>query len=316
MIRAGIIGCGKIAGGYNLKYQKGKSLTHACSYKELENVELVAICDPSEIARDDFAKRWNIKNSFSNIESMINNVDLDIVSICSPTECHLEAFEVLNKTNIKGVFCEKPLSYNLQESYRIYSLGIKKKVSINYFRRWNPSFVDLRSKITSKKFGDVKAIHVYYTKGLYVNASHFIDLLSWFFGDPINVRTNKKYPIDHLDLGVDFLLEFKNEAVANFTHIPSVPYTYLEVDIFTNKAKVKIFQRGQKIQINRVEPDKNYKGVLKIEPTNTEKTQWENCITRALSELIDAITIGGDLSCDLQDALKVSEICDKIKKGH
>ena len=95
-----------------------------------------------------------------------------------------------------------------------------------------------------------------------------------------------------------------------------MPYTYLEVDIFTNKAKVKIFQRGQKIQISGVEPDKNYKGVLKIEPTNTEKTQWENCITRALSELIDAITIGGDLSCDLQDALKVSEICDKIKKGH
>ena len=66
MIRAGIIGCGKLQ-RLNLKYQKGKSLTHACSYKELENLELVAVCDPSEIARDDFAKRWNIKNTFPNI---------------------------------------------------------------------------------------------------------------------------------------------------------------------------------------------------------------------------------------------------------
>ena len=134
--KAGIIGCGQIAGGYNANCQLGESLTHACSYNQIDQVELIAACDPDLSKRKAFAKKWKISNVFSDTTEMLNKMDLDIVSICSPTEYHIDAFKDIAKTKtVKGIFCEKPLAYDLQEAYDIFNISKKYTVSVNYFRR-------------------------------------------------------------------------------------------------------------------------------------------------------------------------------------
>ena len=51
--RAGIIGCGSIANA------------HARGYLGVDEIELVAIADPVEKARDEFKERYNIPNCWN-----------------------------------------------------------------------------------------------------------------------------------------------------------------------------------------------------------------------------------------------------------
>jgi predicted dehydrogenase len=284
---------------------------------QLEKVDLVAICDPSDEALSSFSKDWQIENTFENAEQMLDEMDLDVVSICSPTEFHIDACKTIAKqNNIKGIFCEKPLAYTFNDSIEISKLLRDRFVSVNFFRRWNSTFVDLRADIQSKKYGEILAVHAAYTKGLFVNGSHLIDLLNWFFGTPCKVNTHKIYPTVGKDLGVDFSLSFSKGLTASVLHVPSVPYVNIDMSIFTEFGKIHITQRGQQIEWSSSVKDNDYNSVNKLKRVYKKDTQWRNCITRALSELLLIIDKKATSSCSLNEGLKVSEICEKIIKSH
>ncbi len=315
-LRAGIIGCGQIAGGYNVSCEKGQSLTHACSYQLLEDVELVAISDPSEMARNKFSEKWQVANTYANHEEMLQKENLDIVSVCSPTEYHLDAFRTISRTNsIKGVFCEKPLSYDFEEAQKIVELAKGKVVSLNYFRRWNLTLQKLREDLKENKYGSVQYITVRYTKGLLTNGSHLIDLLYWIFGKPINVVQYYAHSTKTNDPGIDLKLSFLNGSDAVFLHIPNVSYTYIEVDIFTDMGKISIKQRGQNIEWSDIVIEPNYNTFNMLKTNTTQETEWRDCLTRALKELIHVITNGGRVSCTPIDGIVVSDICKRAIEG-
>ena len=312
--KAGIIGCGQIAGGYNENCQLGESLTHACSYNQIDQIDLIAACDPDIKKVKAFAKKWNISNVFPSATEMLNNIDLDIVSICSPTEYHLEAFIDISKAkNVKGIFCEKPLSYDLQESYEILNISKNYSVSLNYFRRWNPKLVKLWNDLKEDKYGKLIYIKASYTKGLKVNGSHLIDILYSFLGMPLDVRTYHIYDSENNDPGVDFRLTFSGDIEATFQHIPKVPYVSIDIDFFTEKGKLSMIQRGQKIELFNSTIDQDYnKSFKKLEFVTSEETDWIDCPTRALKELLVVISNGGEISCTPEDGIRVDEICEKI----
>jgi len=311
--KAGIIGCGQIAGGYNNECLTGASLTHVCSYQQIDQVDLVAVCDPDLSAREYFGKKWGVENLFSSSSEMLYKFDLDIVSICSPTEYHLDAFKNIAKTSsVKGIFCEKPISYDLQEAYNIVNLSKGRSVSLNYFRRWNLSLRELCKDLKNHKYGKVLSIHARYTKGILVNGSHLVDILCWFFGVPIDIKTFHIHTRYDEDPGVDFRLKFASDIEATFLHIPDVPYVYINIDLFTEKGKLTISQRGQKIEWYHSVTDTDYNTFNKLDLLTTEETQWRDCPTRALIELLNVMEHGGEISCTLEDGIRVSEVCEKI----
>ena len=313
--RAGIIGCGQIAGGYNSICEKGKSLTHACSYMDINNVDLVSASDPNKLQRESFSKKWRLKNVYESHEEMISKEKLDIISICSPAEFHIDAFRTISKfNNIKGIFCEKPISYDLNETRQILDLSKDKIVSINYFRRWNPSLKNLKEDLINFKFGKIKYINVRYTKGILTNGSHLIDFLVWIFDEPIDIERFQVHTKVKSDPGVDFKLTFIGELDAIFLHIPNVSYTFIEIDIHTEKGLISIHQRGQKITWSHIINEPSFKKFDIIKPTKTIETDWLDCPSRAITELLDVLINGGQVSCNINDGAKVSEICDSILK--
>lgn len=315
-LHAGIIGCGQIAGGYNLNCKKGESLTHACSYKQIEGVRITAICDPSAVVRDNFAKKWNVKKVYVSHEEMLMNEKLDIVSICSPAEYHLDAFKSISKnSSIKGIFCEKPLSFDLKEAKKIAELAKGRIVALNYFRRWNPTLLSLKKNLEENLYGSVSYISVRYTKGLLTNGSHLVDLLYWYFGKPYHIDKYHTHNPQSNDPGVDFKLSFLNGLNAVFLHVPSVPYTYIEIDIHTDMGKISIKQRGQKITWSEIVEEPSYNTFNILKEQKIIETEWKDCPTRAIKELIGVIRNGGSLSSSIKNGIDVSEICEKIIKS-
>ena len=95
-------------------------------------------------------------------------------------------------------------------------------------------------------------------------------------------------------------------------HIPDVTYTFIELDIHTEVGKVSIQQRGQEIIYSKIITEPSYHTFDILQHSSRNKTEWQDCPTRAIRELIDALNNDGQLSCSIKEGLMVSEICNDI----
>ena len=97
-IRVGIIGAGGIA-------QYG----HLPAFRNTPGVEVVAIADINEKKLAHVAEKFGIPRRFTDYREMLEQADIDAVSICTPNYHHREMS--INSLNAgKHVLCEKPVS--------------------------------------------------------------------------------------------------------------------------------------------------------------------------------------------------------------
>ena len=89
--RCGILGCGNIAGSYDSP-KSNKVRTHAKAFLKNKNCSLISVCDNSLIKAKDFANTWGASFYYDNIDEFLKD-NLDIISICTPTETHRVIFE-------------------------------------------------------------------------------------------------------------------------------------------------------------------------------------------------------------------------------
>ena len=61
--------------------------------------------------------------------------------------------------------------------------------------------------------------------------------------------------------------------------------------------------------------DTNYQSLERLSLISEKETDWQNCPSHAIDELINVINNKGKLSCTIQDAIRVNEICDQIKSS-
>jgi UDP-N-acetylglucosamine 3-dehydrogenase len=172
MIKVGVVGLGFMGSA------------HARVYNQLEECELVAICD-SNGEKKRLAKKYNCK-FFSDIKDFFRE-NLDAVSICTPTSTHKEAVTDALEHG-KHVLVEKPLANNLMNGREMVKKAdkIDRLLAIGYIERFNPAVSKLKEIIdfsqiystVSIRFGPfpprIKDIGVFLDL-----ASHEIDLLNY-----------------------------------------------------------------------------------------------------------------------------------------
>lgn len=174
--KAGIIGCGGIAGLDRTEY------CHAEAYQRHPDTELVTAYDIDDKREKRFREQWKLFKH--------RGLLVDIVSICTPDETHVEYLEICLELPIKAVWCEKPISRNYKEAYAIArkyeDAGIA--LCVNYQRRW-------AEKFQVKK---VKEISIDYTGSLWLNGCHGVDLILYLLGfpDDIDIIQRQKGLVD------------------------------------------------------------------------------------------------------------------------
>ncbi len=313
---AAIIGCGNIAGDYDIKIPTKYTFTHAESYVLSKRVKLIAISDINKKKLTKFKDKWKVKRSYTNYEEMLNTEKIDILSICSPTETHFNILKYATKNKkIKTIFLEKPSTFKASETKFILKSAKKISIVVNYFRRWNESFIDFKKKFLNNNLQKIKKIEVRYTKGIYVSCSHQIDLMRFFFGEPINFKIIKKYKKFNNDSGIDFILKFKNNIEVYFLHIPNVNYAYFDINFYLENKILNISQRGQIISEYTKVEDSDYNKFCKITRSKSYETNWKNCLFKALNEIILCLDKETNISSsNLLNAYKNTLICEKIFK--
>jgi predicted dehydrogenase len=156
-IKIGIIGAGNI------------SQCHIMGYKEIENVELYAVCDINAERAAACAKENNIPHVFKDYNEMLKMNELDAVSVCTWNSVHAPASIAALRAG-KHVLCEKPMAMNTAEALEMEKAAKEagKVLMIGFVRRFGNDTSILRDFIANDMMGDI-----YYAKATYLRRAGF-----------------------------------------------------------------------------------------------------------------------------------------------
>lgn len=172
--RAGIIGCGSIAGA------------HARGYQAAPGVELVAAADPLERALAGFQQRFDVPNVYADAEEMLRIERLDLVSVCLWHPLHAAFTQLAARFRPKAILCEKPMATCLREADEMIAAceaaGVK--LVIGHQRRFNRSWTRARALLADGAVGDPLMVTVQTGEGLLNCGTHVVDATRYLLGDP------------------------------------------------------------------------------------------------------------------------------------
>jgi len=222
----GIVGTGMIAG------------FHAKAIEAIDGAKLVGGFDQVPDRAAKFAEDQGC-NAYSDLDEMLANPDIDIITICTPSGAHRDPAVAAAKAG-KHVLVEKPLEITLQRCDDIINACAENNVQLGAIlpSRFTPANLALKDAIDSGRFGRLTLgdtyvkwwrTQEYYDSGgwrgtwaldgggAYMNqAIHNVDLLRWFMGDVEQVcgltATLAHERIEVEDVGTA-IVKFKNGAV-------------------------------------------------------------------------------------------------------
>ena len=146
-LKVGIIGTGWIADA------------HASKYKEMNDVEVVALADLVPGKAKKFAEKWEFNDArcyLSHKELLDNEKNLDAVSICTYNRTHAECTIYALKKGV-NVLCEKPMSVTLDEAIEMRKAEKEsgKILSIGFQPRMDPNMKKIKEIVESGVLGEI-----------------------------------------------------------------------------------------------------------------------------------------------------------------
>jgi len=152
MKNIGIIGAGRIG------------RVHAQSIANyVSTAKVVAIADP--MLNDDtiaWAKSLGIAAVTKDYKDILNDTNIDIVLICSPTDTH-SAISLEAIAAGKHVFCEKPIDHDISRINAVLDAlkaNPKLKYMVGFNRRFDHNFRAIRNAVEAGKIGKVELVKI------------------------------------------------------------------------------------------------------------------------------------------------------------
>lgn len=263
--KVGIVGCGNIFP------------MHAVSVNEVDNAELVAVCDIKEDRAKEKAEEFGVEY-YLDYKEMIDTEDLDVVHVCTPHYMHAPI--VIYACNAgKDVLTEKPMSIKMENAEAMVQAAKDNNVTLGviFQNRYNPGSVMIKNALESGSLGKIKSGKLsvtwdrsdeYYTKsdwkgtwdkeggGVVIDqAIHTMDLMRWFVDDTIDYVEanigNRAHEIIEVEDSAEGVIKYKNGTVTGFYAINY--YTYnapVEIELHCEKGLVKMVGDNGSVKYN------------------------------------------------------------------
>ncbi len=220
-----LVGCGRI------------SKKHIDALKEIENAELVAVCDIKLEKAKRTGEKYDVKY-YDSYDKMLTENDVDVVSILTPSGLHpTHTIDIVKKYK-KHIVCEKPMALTLEDADEMIKTCDENGTRLFVVKqnRYNLPVIKLREAIEVNKFGKLilGTIRVRWCRtqeyydldnwrgtweldgGVLANqASHHIDLLEWMLGEPVSVMAKTKTYLANVETDdtAAAIIQFKNGAM-------------------------------------------------------------------------------------------------------
>ena len=314
-----IIGCGNIAGGYDLHLpEEDLPLGHAKAFINHGGFKLVACIDPDASKLAAFQNRWGVPNGFTSFKDMGAPIfRFDVISICSPTREHANDLQLALSLNPKLIFCEKPVTSILQDTVKAVKDCSDQKVllAVNYSRRWSPQVMQLKFDLINGKWGEVRSVSAVYNKGILNNGSHMLDLLNCLFG-PLKLTS-----VGHLlgdffpeDPTVDATLISDHSFPIHLNVAHAKDYALFEMKIVTEKGVIDMEDGGARWRFRLAQPSNKLYGYNFLNAGEWVVSNGSYSLTGAVANLYDALQSKVPLASTGINSLQAQSICEQIKR--
>ena len=192
-LNLGIIGCGDIA------------FYTALLSIPVPRIKLTACCDTDQDRLASFARKFRIKQQFSDYRNLLQSDQVEAVYLSIPHHLHYEMILAALEAG-KPVFVEKPLTRTLDEGIQLSSQLGNFKVGVNYQYRYNRGCFSLARAAQSGQLGRISSVRInipwHRTQTYFDNApwhktvkqagggtlitqgSHALDIALWALNEP------------------------------------------------------------------------------------------------------------------------------------
>ncbi|QUD89305.1 Gfo/Idh/MocA family protein [Phenylobacterium montanum] len=193
MVRVGVIGLGKMG------------LSHYAIVRAHPEVEIAGVCDTTGYLLE-VLNKYTGARVYPDYQQLLDKEPLDALIVATPTRLHAGIVrEALNRG--LHVFCEKPFCLDPNESAELAALAEERNLvnQVGYHYRFVGAFQEVKRLLDLKVLGPISHVLaeaygpvVLRPKGstwrsqrnegggcLYDYAAHPINLLNWYFGEPV-----------------------------------------------------------------------------------------------------------------------------------
>jgi len=313
MLKAALIGCGKIGSEFAEDPRIKGIYTHAGAYDACPSTQLVAVCDICSDKANRAAARWQ-SVAYTDAITMLNECKPEIVSICSTDDSHFGILcDVVMKTNgVRAILVEKPLAMNMQDAREAIRLAHSKgiQIAVNYSRRYSTSHQQLHKRLLAGEIGSIQTVSGYYTKGTRHNGSHWFDLARFLVGEVADVWARNSLGEENPDPTLDVVLSFKNGASGSLQALDANAYSLFEMDIIGKKGRVSIYDSGHRMSFYQVGDSPYYSGYQTLLPWSDGSNDMANTLLYAVQDLVNSLKSGETVRCSGEDGVAALAIAE------
>jgi predicted dehydrogenase len=316
------------------------STQHIDAYKANPHTKIVAINSrrlSSCKARAEEAGLQDV-NLTTDYEKMLDNPDVDIVSLCTPQHLHSKETVLAAKAG-KHILIEKAICNTLNELKAMRDAVRKANVKtvVSFVLRWTPLVTILKRMIFEGFIGDIYHIRTAYQHNLgdwwtgwkdaktkdygvstlLVGGCHAIDMARWLASREENkavniievyaysggLRRKKNLPNDiEYDAFQTMLAKFENGAIGNISADFECiqPYTF-PITIFGEMGTV----RNNKIWCNKFKGQNQWVEIPTILPDSGDVSHHQ--FQDEINHFVECILSDNESSCNLEDAVNTHE---------
>lgn len=308
----------------------GKS--HARVYSEMDDVNLVGICDVDKEA-EKIAGRYDA-NYYDDCRELVEKEKLDAVSICVPTKLHKKvATDFIGKKI--NVLVEKPIATTIDEAREIIDEAKKNnvKLMVGHIERFNPVIVELKKRIENNELGRIYKVNCVRQSpfpqrivdvGVIVDlAIHEIDILKYIIDSKISrvfAETAQRIHSKHEDLLIG-TLRFANGILGVINANWLTPKKVREIAVTGEKGMFvanyllqKLYFYENEFATKNFDYGNGYMGVTEGRASEI-KIDKEEPLKIELNAFIDCVKNDAKVAVTGQDAMEALEIAEKFKQS-
>lgn len=254
-LRSAVVGCGM---GSN----------HAENMFKSNEFELVSLCDLKRETAVKVAANTGEPEIFTEYEKMLAEMDVDVIVIATPTLLHASMTLKAIDYNVKGIYCEKPMTVDFGEAKRMVKTCKEKGVAlvVGHQRRMNTTFQTMRDLIEDGIIGDVYLMRGLCAGDFLSDGTHTVDTIRHLNGD-----SEADFVLGQVHRDLD-TADKSGETGKRFGH--AVESGAMSVMHFVNGVRAEIFTGDLRVQgYNEKYPGWAYQD---IEILGTEGRLWRN----------------------------------------
>lgn len=172
--RVGVVASGRIA------------KEHGRGWSECERTEIVAIADGHPQALEEYGRQFGVERRYLDYRQMLDEEQLDIVSVCSWDPQHAEMTIAAAARRPKLVLSEKPMAASLGEAEAMIVACQRNgvKLAVGHQRRFFSAWREARRLVQEGAIGTPRRLWSTVRQGMLNWGTHCIDLQRFVLGDP------------------------------------------------------------------------------------------------------------------------------------